>query len=375
MTQAALYNHTATLLKDGRVLVTGGQTMATGLFPNSADVVSAEIYDPSTGRWSPTSPMSDPRRHHGTVLLEDGNVLVAGGLTDEFGRSPESGHTTWVGSVASAEVYDPAKDTWSLVGDMPDETADLIGAQRNRPAILLEILENGQVLAIGGLGPSAAGLYDVSSGTWASADEPATSGEYPKRLDYTMALLGDGKVLFIGGWNGREEEAETTQMDSVELYDPLADSRSLIGSLIEARLLCAATILADGKVLVTGGLGRGFSTVASAEIYNPLTGTWSGAGEMAFPRYQHTMTLLSDGRVLVIGGGSQTPDIYDPSTSSWSKAVLTIERRQGHTATMLRDGRVLAVGGVSGSGRFPATSAEIYDPVADTWTPSTEAAR
>ncbi len=50
MTQAALYNHTATLLKDGRVLVTSGQTMATGLFPNSADVVSAEIYDPSTGR-------------------------------------------------------------------------------------------------------------------------------------------------------------------------------------------------------------------------------------------------------------------------------------------------------------------------------------
>ena len=94
MTQAVLYNHTATLLEDGRVLVTGGQTTERaqrGIAdspPPPAGVVSAEIYDPSTGSWSPTRPMLDPRRYHGAVRLEDGRVLVSGGLTDEY--KPES---------------------------------------------------------------------------------------------------------------------------------------------------------------------------------------------------------------------------------------------------------------------------------------------
>ena len=84
MTQAVLYNHTATLLEDGRVLVTGGQTAGSGTWPPPrpppTGVVSAEIYDPSTDRWSPTAPMTEPRRWHGAVLLEDGEVLVSGGL-------------------------------------------------------------------------------------------------------------------------------------------------------------------------------------------------------------------------------------------------------------------------------------------------------
>ena len=88
------------------------------------------------------------------------------------------------------------------------------------------------------------------------------------------------------------------------------------------------------------------------------------------------MTLLSDGRVLVTGGGSKTPEIYDPSTDTWSEAANNLESRAEHTATVLSDGRVLVVGGVSGSRRqpFPKNSAEVYDPLADTWTPSTEAA-
>ncbi len=369
MTQAVLYNHTATLLEDGRVLVTGGQTAGSGTWPPPrpppTGVVSAEIYDPSTGRWSPTAPMTEPRRWHGAVLLEDGGVLVSGGLTDEYETSASNAEVTWEGSFASSEVYDPSTETWSLAGDMPDETVLLTARQINRPAILLDMLENGMVMAVGGLGPSAA-IYDASSGAWTPAGE-ATSGEYRTRQEHTSVLLGDGKVLYIGGW-------DRGPSDSINLFDTLTGSSSPTGSMNKGRWLPTAAALGDRRVLVTGGGNNG--NLASAEIYDPSSGTWSSAGEMAKGRMNHTMTLLSDGRVLVTGGGSKTPEIYDPSTDTWSEAANNLESRAEHTATVLSDGRVLVVGGVSGSRRqpFPKNSAEVYDPLADTWTPSTEAA-
>ena len=379
MTQAVLYNHTATLLMDGRVLVTGGQPVLeiigqTGGPIPPAGLISAEIYDPSTGRWSLTGSMTDPRRLHGAVVLRDGMVLVSGGLTDEFTRDVAGAFVDYVFPIVSAEVYDPSTGTWSLIGDMPEDTVRLIGTQGNRPSILLESLENGKVLAVGGLGPSAA-LYDRSSNTWASAGGPTTSPDIRTRQWHTSALLGGGRVVYIGGWGDRG------QLDSVELYYPMTGSSSPTGSLIGRRALPTAVVLADGRVLVTGGFGGGAAalSLASAEIYDPSSGTWSGTGGMATGRVQHTATLLSDGRVLVVGGVSnRATEIYDPSTENWSKAADTIERRgDGHTATLLMDGRVLVAGGASGSRLqpFDVTSAEVYDPVADTWTPSTEAAR
>ena len=381
MTQAVLYNHTATLLKDGRVLVTGGQTIPSQPIPSLRrppllGIVSAEIYDPSTGRWSPTAPMSEPRRDHGAVLLEDGRVLVSGGLTDEFTTQQlVDEELDYVFSMASTEVYDPSTEAWSLVGYMPDETVRLMDTRNNSPAILLEPLENGTVLAVGGLGPSAA-LYDTALGAWAPV-EAATSREDKKRQWHTSALLENGKVLYIGGRAGSQ------LLDSVELYGPLTGSSSQTGSLIVRRSRPTATVLADGRVLVAGGLGGmldrfdQFGLVASAEIYDPSSATWSEAGEMAWGRFTHTMTVLSDGRVIVIGGGVKTTEIYDPSTGSWSEAADLLELRHGHTATLLDDGRVLVAGGASGTlfQPSPSTSAEVYDPVTDTWTASTEATR
>ena len=360
MTQPVLYGHTATLLEDGRVLVTGGGHGVFDIF-GYAGVVSAEIYDPSTGRWSPTDSTLEPHVNHAAVLLESGSVLVSGGLGDDFELSPDDARLTWVGSVSTAEKYDPSTETWSLVDDMPEETL----------FHLLEIVENGKVLAAGGLGPSAA-LYDSASGTWAHVGE-ATSRNSETRLWEANAVLADGKVLFIGG---RDNNG---LMDSVELWDPLTGSSSLTGGMSTPRAATTATVLSDGRVLVTGGYGIDpVGTAASAEIYDPSSGTWSGAGEMSTKRKGHTMTVLPDGRVLVVGGAvRQATEIYDPSTGSWSKAARTIEDRRTHTATLLKDGRVLVAGGASGtSGQpFPENSAEVYDPIADTWTPSTEAAR
>ena len=359
MTQPILYGHTATLLEDGRVLVTGGGTGVFHIF-GFAGVVSAEIYDPSTGRWSPTGPMFEPHVNHAAVLFGSGSVLVSGGLDDEWEVGGADARLIWLGSISSAELYDPSTETWSLVGDMPEETS----------LHLLEMLENGKVLATGGLGASAA-LYDPASGTWASVGE-ATSRNSETRLWEANAVVTDGKVLFMGGWDN------SGPMDSAELWDPLTDSSSPTSRMNTPRAASTATVLADGRVLVTGGYGNDrFGLVASAEIYDPSSGTWSGAGEMTTKRMGHTMTVLSDGRVLVVGGGNKATETYDPSTGSWSRAARMIEHRRTHTATLLKDGRVLVAGGASGtSGQpYPSTSAEVYDPATDTWSASTDAAR
>jgi hypothetical protein len=93
---------------------------------------------------------------------------------------------------------------------------------------------------------------------------------------------------------------------------------------------------------------------------------------MASPRFDHTATLLSNGKVLVTGGcdGSnaalKTAEVYDPATHTWSPVSDMASPRCGHTATLLGNGRVLVSGGVNNSG--PLQTAEVYDPATNTWT-------
>ena len=177
--------------------------------------------------------------------------------------------------------------------------------------------------------------------------------------------------------------------DSVEIYDPALGTWSVTGSMTADRTGHAATLLSDGRVLVSGGYSHqtyeyyddnGFpvsytesSSLQSAEIYDPVSGTWSPTGSMrAGSRSWHPSTLLSDGRVLVSGGGSTygynpvfaTAEIYNPATGTWALTAAMLTPRWGLTATLLPDGRVLVSGGYAGP--VPANtisaSAEIYSP-------------
>ena len=113
------------------------------------------------------------------------------------------------------------------------------------------------------------------------------------------------------------------------------------GSMAEARAGHKATLLGDGRVLVTAG-----SDTGSAEVYDPSTGMWSSTGSIAEVRAFNTATLLADGRVLVAGGVGEaglldSAEMYDPSTGTWSSTGTMTEARLYHTATLLADGRVL----------------------------------
>lgn len=316
--------HTATLLEDGKVLVGGGLNVVT---PCCTTTANAELYDPATGLWSVTGNPITPRGNHVAVRLQNGRVLIAGGNGDPFSTL-----------LSSAEIYDPATGTWSAAGNMS------VGRQAPRATLLA----NGKVLVVGGTGVTTAEVYDPATNAWSSA---GTTNAPRGRA--SVALLPDGRVLVAGG------SFNFQPLSSAEIYDPVAGSWTLTGELTAPRMSQASTVLANGKVLVAGGFGVGLSTVASAELYDPATGRWTAIGNMNSVRISHTLTLLASAKVLASGGTTsgfegllKSAELYDPATGNWTPTDDLNLGHQNHTATLLRNGMVLVAGGSGPAGQL-----------------------
>jgi N-acetylneuraminic acid mutarotase len=230
------------------------------------------------------------------------------------------------------------------------------------------LLGDGRVIVAAGGGGGAAftsELYDPNSGTW------SLSGSLNSSHDWGQATpLADGRVLLVAGLGS----------GAAEIFDPGSGTWTPTGSMNIDRGFHTATLLMDGRVLVTGGATQQYAVgnAWSAEIFDPTTGTWTFTAPMLVWRFEHTATLLSDGTVLVAGGRTRygpepvtaTAEIYNPIADTWTAAATMTSRRSDHTATALADGRVLVAGGFD----FPGpqlvyfASAEIYNPVTGTWT-------
>src|SRR5438093_1089486 len=199
----------------------------------------------------------------------------------------------------------------------------------------------------------------VPSGTWAP-----TGGMSSTRTGAAATLLADGRVLMAGG-----EDADGPSA-TAELYDGDAQVFSPAASMGMARTRAAAVVLGDGRVLVTGGLAPGGDATSAAEIYDPGTDSWSAVGDMAEARSGHTVSLVPDGRVLIAGGSDGPSDlasaeVYDPAVDSFSATTGGLATaRQGHLAFRLPfNNQVLIVGGTSGG--EPTASAELFAPWSD----------
>jgi len=210
-------------------------------------------------------------------------------------------------------------------------------------------------------------LAAAGPGTWAPSGDCT-----PTRYEQAAGLLADGRVLVTGGQGGMSGEFLT----SAKLFQA-PSGWSDVAPMAQPRSVHTQTLLADGRVLVAGGHieilnpdGSGtFVYLNSAEIYSPSTNTWAPAAAMNEARGFHTATLLSNGKVLVAGGVSpatlSSAEIYDPVLNTWTEVAPMTQPRWSHAALKLLDGRVLVA-----ASWLAAMPTEIYDPVAGTWTPS-----
>jgi hypothetical protein len=234
---AARNGHRAVRLLDGRVLVVGGDV------DGNSFLATAEIFDPATGRFTPTGSMAVPRSSHTATLLSDGKVLVTGGHLGRQGTLQIH---------ASAEIYDPATGAFAATGSMTR-------VRRKHDAVRLR---DGRVLIVGGTDASddrgaydSVEVYDPATGRFVSAGRMAFA-RY--KIQWTTVPLLTAQVLVAGG------------ADQAELYEPAAATFAAVpGNFGDSPLFAAATLLLDGRVLITGGYGLHSYARPAAWIYTP----------------------------------------------------------------------------------------------------------
>jgi Kelch motif protein/galactose oxidase-like protein len=310
--------HTATLLKDGSVLVAGGCTRDG--CEMSREGATAELYDPRSRSFTATGSMTTERVSQTATLLSDGRVLVAGGWDR-------------VGVLKSAELYDPATDTFSPTEDMA--TA--------RAAHTASLLPDGKVLLAGGYDGErsvpGAEVYDPDTNSFTR-----TGGMDTARSAHGAALLLDGRVLVTGGIDASDNVVRST-----EIYDPGQSRFVGADDMSTARYKHATVTLDAGNILVVGGSDEDdfYGKRASAEVYHPETDTFAAVSSMDTKRFKlpDAVATLAGGSVLV-GGDGKHAELYDPDSRSFHPVRGDVGSARAFATTVpLADGKALVAGG------------------------------
>ena len=288
------------------------RVLVTGGLEASTATSATDLFDPAAPAWDAGPALATGRSLHTATLLADGRVLVAGGL-DSIGNP-----------TASVEMFDPA--------------------------------------AAGG------------AGAWSAGPPLALA-----RAQHTATALPGGKVLVAGGTTCVPPPFAACPTTVAEIFDPAAGGGAGGWTSVSAgamRYDHVATRLANGDVLVAGGLDAFPLMRRSAEVFRMLAEggpTWSEANPMRIARANFASALLPDGRVMVTGGGTgssvdeESSEIWDPSTVGWIAASAFATARRGHTLTALDPpgcgincGKLLVVGGMRGLPANYLASAQLY---------------
>src|SRR5499427_7007777 len=185
----------------------------------------------------------------------------------------------------------------------------------------------------------------------------------PVVLGQSRTLLSDGRWLLVGVQGGQGLLA------TAAIFDPQTGSLAPITQpLLQGRAWHTATVLADGRVLIAGGVGSGGQVSTVIEIFDPTAQTFHVAPAPGLaPRAEQTATLLTDGRVLFAGGLSAQGQVlgdaqlFNPVTFAIEAVQPLSTPRRGATATLLADGRVLLWGGADATGAA-LTVGDVFDP-------------
>src|SRR5438094_1328428 len=332
-------------LQDGRLLITGGDAPdATG---NSVALASAEVFDAS-GNFTAAAPMNYARTKHTAVALQDGRVLVAGGI---------GGGGT---AIDSAEIYDPVANTWTVTGSL----------KVARSGHTASLLADGTVIIAGGdnagVAQNSLEVFDPTAGVFTTATGAMSS----PRESHAAAVLQDGRVLVVGGYcSGSTQTCPnpngTGPLASSDIYDPSTRSVSPGPHMSTPRQGLSATTQLDGKVFVAGG-NNGSVDLASTEVYDPAAGTFAVSATLATARQGHQAFLLPhNANILIVGGASNgvalnSSEQYVPWTGTLNTASFMASARAGATGSPLsQDGLFLVAGGKDSSGAT-LQSGELY---------------
>ena len=203
------------------------------------------------------------------------------------------------------------------------------------------------------------------------ADESSTALQMVEaRAGQTMTRLPGGRILIAGGYAD-----DGLPLASAEIFTLAGHALAATGAMALGRGNHAASSLADGRVLVTGGLvlagaGPATTTTTTTEIFDPAAGTFSSGPALGAVRFNHSQVTLNDGRVLVLGGsGLRSAEVYSPGTGQFTPVGDMAEKHGlGHVAVKLANGKVLVTGGDSTINIQPTATAELFDPATNQFT-------
>ena len=331
-----LGGYSTTLLQDGRVLIAGGADQFQAL-------ASAEIFDPVTQTFTATGSMNAARVGHTATLLPDGRVLMAGGLGADAYVALDADMLT------TAELYDPATGTFSSTGSLPvvyyfGISATLLQDGRVLVAGGISVVYGEGTVMLPGVVGGVATIYDPDAGRFTSA------GRIPM-VNPVAAPLQDGRVLLVGVNPTLTDNVALLFDPGANAFTPVSASPHSIFSNQVANAGTtgfAAAPLADGNVLLVGGRdtkGPYLASRATGEIFDVRTETFSATGRLPIPFDSPTAVSLAGGRVLV--GMYGTSALYDPQSETFSD--LGLPGLNGRS-TVLLDGTVFITGAYKQAG-------------------------
>lgn len=317
------YQHTATLLPNGKVLLAGGLT-------STGATATAELYDPRSNTFDWTGSMDTPRHAHTGTVLPNGKVLIVG-MSSTQGATPQ------------AQLYDPGSGTFTNTGGL--------SYPRNEHAATL--LPDGRVLIAGGSSPNGE-IYDPLTGAFTEAG----------RMQYSHGLgaavgFPNGDVVIVGGF---------TAGDQTEIFRYDLGTFQRTGQAVFNLWETQGVLLPDGRAFLVGGAADYYAMLAATQFYDPVSGTFTRGPDMRHRRFRHTTSQFAPGKVLVTGGWEYptlaNAEVFDLTTGVFTQTVSLRFAREWHAATVLADGRVLVTGGHEGAlyGTNVLDSAELYDP-------------
>jgi hypothetical protein len=321
--------HTATLLKNGKILIAGGSVEGDDF------ALDEEIVDPLTGASSWAAPLHTARQDHSATLLQDGRVLVVGG------------YNAWLQWVTDAEIYDPQSNSWTVIPPLfPHGTAHTA-----------TLMQDGRVLIAGGcIGgyhcTEKVEIFDPRANLWIEAAPLASD-----RMFHTAQLLNNGRVLVAGGITAYNEiPVDGTAI----LYHPETNTWSETAPMAFPRYGSQSIKLPSGDVLVAGGVVPQTdppSMSNAVEVYDPVSNSWRTVSSLVSPRFAFVLRLLANGQVLAIAGTRdwdccwtrdsfvREVEMFDPATGRWQSIGELPAPGAFSTGTQLEDGRIWITGG------------------------------